>query len=151
MSDCDGDKENCGKHPGESSSLSLPRAAFELFSSIKASIFLTLGVTSHYGAVSTVPKFEEGNGSDFPDKKDLETCGADTESHPISTLQSAEDTTPYLEVVEIHERNDFPVSLDRNNSDKLMQFDVIGNCSDHHFFNEGKGSSLTQVRKFAHN
>lgn len=150
MLDCDGGKDNCEKNPGESSSLSLPRAAFELFSSIKASIIQTLGVASYYEAVSPVSAFEEGNGSDYLDKKDLDSCGPDTESHPVSILQSTEDTAPNLEVVGIHEKNDFPVSLDRNNSDKLMQFDVIDNCSDHHFFNEGKGLSLSQVIKLTH-
>lgn len=146
MSDCNGDRE---KHPGESSSFSLPQAAFELFSSIKASIFQTLGVTSLYGAVSSVPTLEEGNGSNFLDKKDLETCGPDAE-HLVSSLQSTEDITPYCEVTRIHERNDVPVSLDSKNSDQLKQFDVIDNCSDHHFFNEGKGLPLCQVTKLTH-
>ena len=142
MLDYDGYRDNSEKHPGESSSSSLPQAAFELFSSIKASIFKTLGVTSLYGKFSPVPAFEEGSESGYLDKKDLDTCDpeSESESHPVSKMKSSEDITLYCEVIRTHERNDFPVSLDnKNNSDQLKQFDVIDNCSDHHFFHEGKG------------
>jgi ubiquitin-conjugating enzyme E2 O len=139
LSDCNSDRDKCEKHQGESSSFSLPQAAIELFSSIKAGIFQKLGMTSFYGAVSTVPTFEEGNAPDFLDKKDLETCGPETDSHPASTLQSTEDPTPYCEVI--------PVSLDSNGSDQLKRFDVIDTCSDHHFFNERKGLPISQVIK----
>lgn len=139
LSDCNSDRDKCEKHQGESSSFSLPQAAIELFSSIKAGIFQKLGMTSFYGAVSTVPTFEEGNAPDFLDKKDLETCGPETDSHPASTLQSTEDPTPYCEVI--------PVSLDSNGSDQLKRFDVIDTCSDHHFFNERKGLPISQVKK----
>lgn len=145
---CDGGSGNHEKHPGECSSFSLPQAAFELFSSIKASIFQTLGVTSISRAVSPVPTFEEQKGTDFLDKKELENSGPCTESHPVSGLQSTEDRTPYYEYVIIHESNDFPVSLDSNSSGQLKQFDIIDNCSDHHFFDEGKGLALSQVRNW---
>lgn len=98
------------------------------------------------GAVSLVPTFEDGSGSDFLDKKDLETFGPCTESHSLSGLQSTEDRTPYYEVSRTHERNDIPVASDSKNSDLLKQFDIIENCSDHHFFYEGKGLALSQVR-----
>lgn len=145
--DCNGNRDNCEKHPGASSSSSLPQAAFQLFSSIKASIFQTLGVTSLSRKFSSVPTFEEGNESNFLGKKDMDTCGNDPESRPVSKVQSSEDITPYCEVIKTRERNDFPVSLDNNSSDQLKQFDVIDNCSDHHFFDEGKGLSLSQVKK----
>ncbi|RZB63551.1 probable ubiquitin-conjugating enzyme E2 24 isoform X2 [Glycine soja] len=148
--DCDGYRDNCEKPPGESSSSSLPQAAFELFSSIKASIFKTLGVTSLSGKFSPVPAFEEGSESGCLDKKDLDTCDpeSESESHPVSKMKSSEDITPYCEVIRTHERNDFPVSLDnKNSSDQLKQFDVIDNCSDHHFFHEGKGLTSSQLKK----
>ncbi|RDY02227.1 putative ubiquitin-conjugating enzyme E2 24, partial [Mucuna pruriens] len=145
--DCNENRNNYGKHPGESSSSSLPQAAFALFSSIKASIFQTLGITSLSGKFSPVPTFEEGNESNFLDTEDLDTCGHDTESPPMSKLQSSEDKSTYSEVIRTDEKNDFPVSLDNNSSDQLKQFDVIDNCSDHHFFDEGKGLSLSQIKK----
>lgn len=148
--DCNGDRDNCGKYPGESSSFSLPQAAFDLFSSIKASIFQTLGVTSSYKGVSPVPTFEEGNGSDFLGKKNLETCSPDTESHPVTRLHSTEDSTPCCEVIRIPKRKDVPDSLDCINSDQLKLFDVTDNCSDHHFFDEGKGLLLSQVTKLTY-
>ncbi|KHN08523.1 Putative ubiquitin-conjugating enzyme E2 24 [Glycine soja] len=142
--DCDGYRDNC-EHPGESSSSSLPQAAFELFSSIKASIFKTLGVTSLSGKFCPVPTFEEGNESGCLDKKDLDTCGPESESHPVSKMQSSGDI---CEVIRTHKRNDFPVSLDNKNSlDQLKQFDVIDNCSDHHFIQEGKGLTSSQFKK----
>lgn len=148
--DCNGDRDNCGKYPGESSSFSLPQAAFELFSGIKASIFQTLGVTSFYKGVSPVPTFEEGNGSDFLGKKDSETCGPDTESNPLNRLLSTEDSTPYCEVIRIPNPKDVPDSLDSMNSDQLKLFDVTDNCSDHHFLNKGKGLPLSQVTKLTY-
>ncbi|TKY59265.1 ubiquitin-conjugating enzyme E2 24 [Spatholobus suberectus] len=142
----DGSRENCEKNLGECSSFSLPRAAFELFSSIKTSIFQTLSGTLLSGAVSSVPTFEE-NGSDFLDKKDLETCDLFTEQHPMTDLQSTEDKTSYPEIDKIHEKNDIPFSLDSNSSNQFKQFDVIENCPDHHFFDEGKGLSMSQVKR----
>ncbi|XP_027363350.1 probable ubiquitin-conjugating enzyme E2 24 [Abrus precatorius] len=144
--DCNDDRDNCEKQPGESSSFSLHQAAFELFSSIKASIFQTFGVTSLPRAVSPVATFEERNESNFLAKKDLDTCEPDTGPHPGSRLQSSEDRTTNCEVHNIHETNDFAASLHSNISYQLKQFDVIDNCSDHHFFNEGKGLSLSQVK-----
>ncbi|KAG4915785.1 hypothetical protein JHK87_053342 [Glycine soja] len=70
----DGTRKNCEKNLGECSSFSLPRAAFELFSSIKASIFQTFSGTLLSGAVSSVPTFEKENRYAYPDKKDSETC-----------------------------------------------------------------------------
>ncbi|KAK7319683.1 hypothetical protein RJT34_04407 [Clitoria ternatea] len=141
----DRNTENCEKYLGECSSFTLPQA-FELFSSIKDSIFQTLGVTSLSGEISSVPPFEEENGSDFLDKKDLETCDL-CAVNPMTELQSAEAKTSYPEVIEIHEENDFPFSLDRKNTNRFMQFDIIENCSDHHFLHEGKGLSISQVKK----
>ncbi|KAK7400578.1 hypothetical protein VNO78_11788 [Psophocarpus tetragonolobus] len=143
----DGNRENCEKNLGECSSFSLPRAAFELFSSLKASIFQTLGGTLLSGAVSSVPTFEKENGYDSLDKKDLETCDLITEHNPMTELQSTEDKTSYPEIVKIHEKNDFPFCLDSNSSNQFKQFDVIENCPDHHFFNEGKGLSASQVKR----
>ncbi|KAK7412345.1 hypothetical protein VNO78_03800 [Psophocarpus tetragonolobus] len=143
--DCNGSRDNCENYPGESSSSYLPQAAIELFSIIKATIFKILGVTSLSGKFSPVPTFEAENKSNCLDK-DLDTSGPDTESHQVSKLQSSEDTNPCCEVIRSQERNDFPVSLN-NSSDQLKQFDVIDNCSDHHFFYEGKGLSLSQVKR----
>ncbi|RYR36018.1 hypothetical protein Ahy_A10g051080 [Arachis hypogaea] len=144
---CDSGRGNHEKHPGECSSFSIPQAAIELFSSIKTSIFQTFGVTSLYGAVSRVPTFEEEKGTNFLEKKDFETCGPFPESTPVSGLETNEDKLPYFEFVKIHERNDSPVSLDSNSSDQLKQFDMIDNCSDHHFFDKGKGLAISQVKR----
>ncbi|MED6137007.1 hypothetical protein PIB30_061010 [Stylosanthes scabra] len=132
----DGVRENCEKQFGECSSFSLPRAAFELFSSIKASIFQTLGATPLSGAVSSVPTYEEENESDFLDNKDLETCN-----------QCIEERTPNPEVVKTHEQKDSPFSFHNNNSNQFKQFDIIENCSDHHFFGDGRALTLSQVKR----
>jgi len=142
----DGRKENCEQNL-ECSSFFLPQAAFELFSSIKSSIFQTLGGTSISGAFSSLPTFEKDNESDYPDKKDLETCNFYIEPHPTDELQSTEDRTSYPEFIRIHDKNYFLPSLESNSSNQFKQFDVIESCSeDHHFFDEGKGLSTLQVR-----
>lgn len=95
-----------------------------------------------------MPTFEEGNEHNFLDKKDSETCSPDINSLLVSSLQSNEDSTPHREVfTRIHEMSDVPVSLNSNCSDQLKQFGVIDTCSDHHFFNEGKGLPFSQVAK----
>ncbi|KEH31070.1 putative aminoacyltransferase, E1 ubiquitin-activating enzyme [Medicago truncatula] len=143
----DGRKENYEQNL-ECSSFFLPRVAFELFSSVKSSIFQTLGGTSISGAFSSLPTFEKDNESDYPDKKDLETCNFCIEPHPTDELQSTEDRTSHPEVIRIHDKNDFSLSLESNNSNQFKQFDVIENCSeDHHFFDEGRGLSTLQVKK----
>ncbi|CAL0313918.1 unnamed protein product [Lupinus luteus] len=146
MSNCDGIRENYEKYPLECSSFSFPQAALELFSSIKTSILQTLGGTS-LSAVSSVPTFEEDNGSDFIDKQNLETRDHCTESHPNTQLQSAEDCTSYPQVIRIHEKIDFPFSSDSNSSNQFKQFDVIENCSDHYFLDEGEGLKLSQIKR----
>ncbi|KAI9121132.1 hypothetical protein K1719_008165 [Acacia pycnantha] len=146
--DFDGDRVNCGRHPGESSTFSLPRAAIEIFSSIKAGIFQTFGVTSLSPAVSLVPTTEEGNQSGNLSKKEVsETCDLCTEANPMSELQSAEDMTPDQDVIRFSERKDLPFSSNSNNSDGFKQFDIIDNCSDHHFFDKQKGLALSQVKR----
>ncbi|MED6194300.1 hypothetical protein PIB30_027278 [Stylosanthes scabra] len=143
----DGVRENCVKQFGECSSFSLPRAAFELFSSIKTSIFQTLGATPLSGAVSSVPTYEEENESDFLYKKDLETCNQCNDSHPLDELQYIEERTPNPEVVKTHKQRDSPFSFQNNNSNQFKQFDIIENCSDHHFFGDGRALTLSQVKR----
>lgn len=117
-----------------------------MFFNIKASIIQALGVTSLSGEVSLVPTSEEENQSEFPEKKIVETCELCNESHPMSDLQSTETTTPDQEVISIYEKKDLPLSLDSSNSGRFKQFDIMDNCSDHHFFDDGKGLALSQVR-----
>lgn len=143
----DGKKEDCEKNLEECSPFFLPQTAFEIFSSIKSSIFQTFGGTSVTGAFSSVPTLEKDHEFDFPDKKDSETCNLCIEPHPMTELQSTEDTTSYPEVIMINDKNEFPVSLDSNSSNQFKQFDVIESCSeDHQFFDEGKGLPTLQVR-----
>jgi ubiquitin-conjugating enzyme E2 O len=144
LTNSDGRKENCENNL-ECSSFFLPRAAFELFSSIKSNIFQTFGGNSISGAFSSVPTFEKDNESDFVDKKDAETCNLCIEPHPTTEFHSANEKTSYPEVIRIDGKNDFPISVDSNNSNWFKQFDVIESFSDHHFFDEGKGLSTSQV------
>ncbi|QHO08484.1 putative ubiquitin-conjugating enzyme E2 [Arachis hypogaea] len=116
----DGVRENCEKQFRECSSFFLPRAAFELFSSIKASIFQTL---------------------------DLETCNQCTHSHQVDKLQFIEEITPNPEVVKTHEHNNSPFPFHNNNSNQFQQFDILKNCSDHHFFGDGSALTLSHVKR----
>lgn len=142
----DSRKENFEKNLEDCSSFFLPQAALELFSSIKSSIFQTLSGTSISGAVSSVSTFDKDSESEFLVKKNLQTCNRCIEPYPTTEFQSTEDRTSYPEVNRIHDNNDCPFSLDSNSSNQFKQFDVIESCSDHHFFDEGKGLSTSQVR-----
>lgn len=142
----DGRRENYENNFEECGSFFLPRAASELFSTIKASIFQTLGGTSISGAVSSVPTIKKESLYDSLEKEDLETCDLCTEPHPMTNLQSTDERTSYPEVIRILDKNDFPFSLDSNSSNQFKQFDIIESCFDHHFLDEGKGKSIPQVR-----
>ena len=75
-----------------------------------------------------------------------ETCDIWTELHPMNEFQSTENGQPDQDVIRTDEIKDFLNFLDSNVSDHFKQFDILCNCSDHHFFNEGKGLALSQVR-----
>ena len=80
----------------------------------------------------------------------MDTCGpeSESESHPVSKMKSSKDINPYCEVIRTHERNNFPVSKDNKNSlDQSNQYDVIDNCSDHHFFHEGEKIDMISCKK----
>ncbi|XLU54497.1 hypothetical protein S245_049145, partial [Arachis hypogaea] len=99
------------------------------------------------GAVSSVPTYEEENGSDFLDNKDLETCNQCTHSHQVDKLQFIEEITPNPEVVKTHEHNNSPFPFHNNNSNQFQQFDILKNCSDHHFFGDGSALTLSHVKR----
>ncbi|KAL5054234.1 hypothetical protein RYX36_034916 [Vicia faba] len=136
--------KNCEKNLEECSPFFLPQAAFEIFSSIKSSIFQTLSGSSVTRAFSSVPTFEKDHESDV---KDSETCNLCIEPHPTTKLQSTEDTTSYPEVIRINDKNEFPVSLDSNSSKQFKQFDVIESCSEDHQFFDEKGLPMLQVKR----
>ncbi|KAI9095986.1 hypothetical protein K1719_026133 [Acacia pycnantha] len=138
--------EKCDKHPKDCSSSSLSQAAFRLLSSIKASLFHTIGVASHSSAISYDPTSVEGNEPGFQyQEKVSETCALCKELHPMRKLQSTENRTPDQEV--IRDNKDFSFSLDSHEPDQFKQFDILCNCSDHHFFEERKDLALSQAKR----
>ncbi|KAK4259833.1 hypothetical protein QN277_006124 [Acacia crassicarpa] len=138
--------ETCDKHPKDCGSSSLSQAAFGLLSSIKASLFHTIGVASHSSAISYAPTSVEGNEPEFQyQEKVSETCVLCKELHPMRKLQSTENRTPDQEV--ISDDKDFSFSSDSHEHDQFKQFNILCNCSDHHFFEERKDLALSQVKR----
>ncbi|KAJ7968561.1 Ubiquitin-conjugating enzyme [Quillaja saponaria] len=146
-----GDEGFCEKHPWESSSFLFPRAAIGFFSSIKASIFQSLGVTSLPGEVSSVHISKDENESAYLIEKEIiETCNPCCESHSTTELQSIENNekpSPNEVVVESQERIDLSLSVTNDLSEQFKRFDVKGDCLDHHFFDAGKRLALSQVER----
>lgn len=144
--DFDGGKVNGENHSGECNSFSFPRAAIEIFSNIKAGIFQTLGVTSLSPAVSLVPTTEDRNESENVSKKEVsETCELCAEANLMSEMPSTKDITPDQDVIKFSEMKDVPFSSSSENSNGFKQFDIIDNCLDHHFMDEQKGLTSSQV------
>ncbi|MBA0754368.1 hypothetical protein Gogos_020889 [Gossypium gossypioides] len=105
-----------------------PQAAIELFSSI-ASSFL--------GSLASVTLLSQ-------EKEVSETCNDSAELDP-SEMQIFETTNIKQEVEEIEENNMMP-RLDET-SGRYRQFDMVSDCSDHHFLGESKVLAVSQVKR----
>ncbi|KAK3204168.1 hypothetical protein Dsin_018214 [Dipteronia sinensis] len=143
----DGTGENCKKCSWESSSFYLPQAAIGFFTSIATSLFGSTSSTSLSSSVSSGPISEDANESDILLEKEVfETCNICSELHP-SELQTFEKKILIHEVEEKQEKEEFPFSTACEKSDQFKQFDMVSDCSDHHFLGSSKGLAQSQVKR----
>lgn len=138
--DSDGSGENYKRHLWEFSSFFLPKAAIGFFTSISASLFGSVGSTSLSCPVVSVLNSGDGNESgSLHEKEVLETSDLLHTSRRTSLDHEEEET--------LDKDNDvLPFSTASKNSDLFRQFDMVGDCSDHHFLGVGKGLALSQVK-----
>lgn len=138
--DSDGSGENYKRHSWEFSSFFLPKAAIGFFTSIAASLYGYVGSTSLSCPVVSGLNSEDGNESgSLHEKEVLETS---------DLLHTFRHTSLDHEVEETLDKDNdvLPFSTASENSDLFRQFDMVGDCSDHHFLDAGKGLALSQAR-----
>ncbi|KAK1557827.1 hypothetical protein Q3G72_032665 [Acer saccharum] len=138
LSNFDGTGENCKKCSLESSSFYLPQAAIGFFTSIATSLFGSTSSTSLSGSVSLGPISEDANESDILLEKEV---------FDPSELQTFEKKILIHEVEEKQEKEEFSFSTACEKSDQFKQFDMVSDCSDHHFLGFSEGLAESQVKR----
>ncbi|KAL5774471.1 hypothetical protein ACOSP7_012028 [Xanthoceras sorbifolium] len=138
--------ENCKKCLWESSSFYLPQAAIGFFTSIATSLFGSTGSTSLSGSLSGHIS-EDANESDILLEKEVfETRDICTELHP-NELQTWGKKNVNHKVEEQQEKEDFSFSTACEKVDQFRQFDMVSDCSDHHFLGSSTELALSQVKR----
>ncbi|KAG8635370.1 hypothetical protein MANES_16G027500v8 [Manihot esculenta] len=151
--------DECKRYLWKSSPFSLPQSTIGFFMSIAESIFGSIGSTSLSGPLSSGCFPKEGNQSEALEEKGLvdleekglvDNCDLCTEMQPLvpSEMKTSEKASLKPEV-ELNQENKELQCLPTNKSvEKFMQFEMVGDCSDHHFTEEaGRGSALSQVKR----
>lgn len=139
--------ENCKRCPWESSSFYLPQAAVGFFTSIANSLFGSISSTSPSTSVSSCCMSEDAKESDvLLAKEECETHDFCTELQP-GEFQEFGNKIFDLEVEEKQER-DLSFSKGCEKLYQYKQFDMVNDCSDHHFVGSSSGLALAQVRKY---
>lgn len=143
----DGAAENCKKYPCDFSSFFLPRAAIGFFASIATSLFGIRGSTPLSCPALSGHISGDANESELLLKKEIsKTCDNCSEPHSTELLTFGQ-TNLCEEVNEDNQEKDgFKLSTACQNPYKFRQFDMVSDCSDHHFLDASKGLALPQVR-----
>ncbi|KAJ4836130.1 hypothetical protein Tsubulata_036728 [Turnera subulata] len=147
----DGNTEECKKYSWESSAFSFPRNTVAFFTSIAASIFGSYCSTSASGPNSSDEISNDQNECIAPEEKEiLEACDICMEMRPliVAGMERLEHKTVNEEVSNIRESKELPSFSGSENLKHYRQFDMVNDCSDHHFLDvTGKGVALSQVNK----
>lgn len=121
-----------------------PQAAIEFFSSIASSFLGSLASVTLLSQESSSFISHSAKEDDILLEKEVtETCNDSAELDP-SEMQIFKTINIKQEVEEIEENNMMP-RLDET-SGRYRQFDMVSDCSDHHFLGESKALSVSQVR-----
>lgn len=116
--------------------------------SIATGLFGALGSTSQSGSLSSGQITEDANESEILLQKEVDTCNVCNEPHP-SELETFGNKNLIQEVEENQEKEEFLLSTDLQKLDNFRQFDMVSDCSDHHFLGASKGLAFSQVRNRA--
>ena len=131
--------ESCNNNVLESSSFFLPKAAIGFITNLASSLFGSHGSTSAISSHSLCNDTEDQSDSEVLVQKA-------TEPHDISESKSDEvdmDMMVNLPIVGKGVNNTQDSTLV-----SFKQFDMITDCSDHHFFSPGKELAQSPVRLF---
>ncbi|KAG2683754.1 hypothetical protein I3760_10G048200 [Carya illinoinensis] len=136
--DSDGAGENCKKHSWEFGFFSLPHAAIRYFVSIATNLFGSVGSASISCPVVSGLISENGNESRILHENEvMDSC---------ELLQTFRKKSLDHEVKETQD-DAIPFSTASETSDRFRWFDMVGDCSDHHFLGADKGLALSQVKR----
>lgn len=147
MQNSSGIDYGCKKHLWEGTSFSLPQAAIGFFTSIAASLLGTSGSKSNPEATPLVHIPEVECESETSNAKEV-LEGSDFCSEPqlIAELDTFGNISFNQEAKQTQQDNDLPHPTGNESQDKFRQFDMVADCSDHHFLDTGAGFTLSQVR-----
>jgi ubiquitin-conjugating enzyme E2 O len=110
--------------------------------SIATNLFGSVGSTSLPCPVVSSLISEDGDEAGIlPEEEVLESC---------DLLQTFRKISLDHEVKETLDNEALPFSATTENSHQFMQFDMVGDCSDHHFLIAGKGLALSQARNMTY-
>jgi ubiquitin-conjugating enzyme E2 O len=102
------------------------------------------------GPISSDSISEDGNRSKTPEEKEkLETCDLCMELQPsvVGDILRFEGTNLKPEANDDKESKEHRSLSASNSSEQFKRFDMVVDCSDHHFFyGEGNALALSQVR-----
>ncbi|CAK7336715.1 unnamed protein product [Dovyalis caffra] len=139
------------KFPWESSSFSLPQSILGFFTRITETIFGSFGSTSVFGPIASDPISEDGNQSKTPEEKEkLETCDLCMEIQPLVAGEMLRFDWKNLkpEVKDVKDSKEHQSSSASMRPEQFKQFDMVVDCSDHHFLDgAGNGLALSQVKR----
>ncbi|KAJ6725010.1 UBIQUITIN-CONJUGATING ENZYME E2 24-RELATED [Salix viminalis] len=144
--------DESAKCPWESSSFSLlPQSALGFFTRITEGIFGSLSFTSVPGTIASDPISEDGNEFNTPEEKEnLETCDLCMEMQPLvaGDMLRFEGTNLKLEINDDQESKEHRSSSASKRPERFNQFDMVADCSDHHFLDgAGNVSAMSQVKR----
>lgn len=142
--------KDCKKYPWQSTSSLLPQAVIGFFLSIAASLFGSPDSTLLSGQLSSSHCSEDENESGTHLKGVLNSFNPCTEEQHIvvDDLRASGETSVKEEIKEIGGDKDLPFSSGSKNPEQFSQFDMVCDCSDHHFVDSAsKGLALSQVKK----
>ncbi|XVE88043.1 hypothetical protein DITRI_Ditri19aG0037000 [Diplodiscus trichospermus] len=151
----DGADESGRKFSWVPTSFFRPQAAIGFFSSIASSILGSLGSRSLLSQESSgCISHDSKEYSILHEKEILETCNHYAEQD-LSELQGQDPTELQIfetanikqEAEEIEENNGSIMPRAGETSDEFRLFDMVSDCSDHHFLGESKVLAMSQVKR----
>lgn len=142
--DFDGNGISSEEKPLASGSCSLSQAAIGLFSSISSSLFSSLS-TSLFGGYRHISKEKE---PEILNEETVLHCTLDNDPPPPAVTDSKksgeENSEQVMEEAEL--KNDGAPSTSSKLPENFRQFDMVNDCSDHHFVDgTGKDVHSSQV------
>lgn len=128
--------ESCNNNVLESSSFFLPKAAIGFITNLASSLF------GSHGSAPAISSHSRCN--DTEEQSDSEVLVQEaTESH--DTSESNSDEVVNLPIAGINKTLDSSL-VDSRNLVSFRQFDMVTDCSDHHFFSSAKELAQPPVK-----